>query len=64
MIDADIAFAGPVCAGPPPDLAEHLSVEILDEFFAQEITTSAAKCPLLTMDNILLLRRVEFRGGR
>jgi hypothetical protein len=45
-------------ARPPPYVAEHPPVQLLDEFLAQRITTAVER-PILRARDVLLLRFVQ-----
>ncbi len=54
----EIALALPELARPPPYVAEHPAVQLLDEFLAQRITTAVER-PILRARDVLLLRFVQ-----
>ena len=55
----EIAFAHPEPSCPPPYVAEHPPVQILDEFLAQRIT-AAIERPVLRAHDVFLLGFVQF----
>src|SRR5947208_8987189 len=59
VVNPDIPLTGPELACPPPHVAQHLPMQVLDESFAQQIAPPAERPPLRTGD-ILLLGLVQF----
>jgi hypothetical protein len=58
----EIALARPELARPPPYVAEHPAVQLLDEFLAQRITTAVER-PILRARDVLLLRFVQLAAS-
>ena len=56
----EIPLAAPEIPGPPPDLAEHLLVQISDELFVQQIGLASTQSPVLPAQDIFLLGLVQF----
>ena len=59
MRDSEIALAGPECACPPPDVAQHSAVQVQDEFLRQKVASPAER-PVLPARNVVLFHLVEF----
>ena len=54
----EIARTGPELAGPAPQVAEHIAVQILDKFFTQQIA-AAAQRPILAAQDVFLLGLIQ-----
>src|ERR1035438_7339149 len=58
VIDSDVTLAGPEFSGPAPYVAEHLPVQVFDEFLAQQIA-AATERPFLGARDVLLLGLIQ-----
>lgn len=58
VIDPDISLASAISSGPPPDVAEHLAMEVLDKCLREDEPAPPQR-PLLTTRNIFLLGGIE-----